>query len=275
MIRIGVFARVGEVSVKTLRHYDEIGLLEPASVDEWSGYRYYTLEQLPRLHRILALKDLSLSLDEIAHLLRRRLPPEEMQRILRAKEAELRAKVTEELARLARVETRLRQLEQERTMSHYDVRLKNVEPLLVASVRDTIPNWEEVSPTFNRLFDEVYAYTASQGAVFAGPPLDLWHEEGPPSGADMPVEAAFPIAAPIPESERVKVYHLPGAETMASAIHHGPFAGLSEANHAAVQWISDNGYQICGPGRGIYLQYERAGDPNAYITEIQYPVRKA
>ena len=86
MVRIGVFARLSEVSIKTLRHYDDIGLLAPAYVDDWSGYRYYTLEQLPRLYRILALKDLGFSLDEIAGLLRRNLAPAEMTRLLRDKQ---------------------------------------------------------------------------------------------------------------------------------------------------------------------------------------------
>ncbi len=275
MVRIGVFARLSEVSVKTLRHYDDIGLLAPAYVDDWSGYRYYTLEQLPRLYRILALRDLGFSLDEIAGLLRRNLPPAEMTRLLRDKQAEMQRRIAEEQARLARVETRLRQLEQENTMPDYDIRLKKVEPLLVASVRDTIPDWEQVTPTFNRLFDEVYGYATSQGAVIAGPGFDLWHEDGPPSGADMAVEAAFPIVAPIPDSERVKVSHLPAVETMASAIHRGPFRGIGQAHEAIVRWTKANGRRICGPSREVYLQYERDGDPSAYVTEVQYPVTEA
>ena len=160
-------------------------------------------------------------------------------------------------------------------MPDYDVRLKTVEPLLVASVRDTIPDWEQVTPTFNRLFDEVYGYATSQGAVIAGPGLDLWHEEGPPSGADMPVEAAFPLAAPIPESERVKVHHLPAVETMASTIYHGSFTRIGQAHGAVIQWIYANGRRLCGPSREVYLQYNRDGDPNDYVTEIQYPVTNA
>lgn len=244
-------------------------------MDDWSGYRYYTLEQLPRLYRILALKDLGFSLDEIAGLLRRNLAPEEMTRLLRGKQAEMQQRVAEEGARLARVETRLRQLEQENAMPDYDVRLKKVEPLLVASVRDIIPNWDQVNPTFNRLFDEVYEYASRQGVAFAGPRLDLWHEEGPPSGADMPVEAACPIATPIPESERIKVYHLPAVETMASTIHHGPFTRIGQAHEAVIRWAEANSRRLCGPSREVYLQYERDGDPNAYVTEVQYPITSA
>jgi effector-binding domain-containing protein len=186
----------------------------------------------------------------------------------------MQQRVAADQARLARVETRLRQLTLEETMSDYDVRLKKVEPLLVASIRDTIPDWEQVTPTFNRLFDEVYAYAQSRGAVLAGPALDLWHHEGRPSGNEMPVEAAAPLAAPILESARVQVYHLLAVETMASTIHQGTFVRIGQAHEAVVRWTQTNGYQISGPSREIYLQYEREGNPNDYLTEIQYPVTK-
>src|SRR5437763_15527085 len=73
-LKIGEFARLGMVAVSALRYYDEVGLLKPAGVDRWTGYRYYTPEQLPALYRILALKDLGLSLEQIRVLLGETLP---------------------------------------------------------------------------------------------------------------------------------------------------------------------------------------------------------
>jgi DNA-binding transcriptional MerR regulator len=69
MIKIGDFSKLARVSIKALRYYDEIGLLKPVSVDQYTGYRYYSTSQLPRLIRIIALKDMGLSLEEIAKLL--------------------------------------------------------------------------------------------------------------------------------------------------------------------------------------------------------------
>ncbi len=85
MIRIGDFARFSRVSVKTLRHYDEIGLLKPGKVDEWTGYRYYALDQLSQLNRILALKDFGLSLEQIGQLLKEGLSLAQLQGMLRLK----------------------------------------------------------------------------------------------------------------------------------------------------------------------------------------------
>ena len=87
MIKIGDFARLAEVSIVTLRHYDEIGLLKPVSVDKFTGYRYYSIEQLPRLNRILALKDLGFSLEQISTMLNG-ISLEEMRGMLKLRHAE-------------------------------------------------------------------------------------------------------------------------------------------------------------------------------------------
>jgi DNA-binding transcriptional MerR regulator len=112
MFKIGEFSRISRVSVKTLRYYDGIGLLTPARVDLFTGYRYYSADQLPRLNRILALKDLGLSLEQIAALLDDDLPPAEIRGMLRLKRVEIQQHLEEEQARLARVEARLKQIEQ-------------------------------------------------------------------------------------------------------------------------------------------------------------------
>jgi DNA-binding transcriptional MerR regulator len=274
MVRIGVFARLSEVSIKTLRHYDEFGLLKPTYIDDWSGYRYYTLDQLPRLYRILALKDLGFTLGEITTLLHRNLPTAEMTRLLQGKHAEMQQRVAADQARLARVETRLRQLTLEGTMSDYDVRLKKVEAQLAASIRATIPDWDQVTPTFNRLFDELIAYVDGQKGQWAGAPFDRWLDDQPVK-TDLHVEVCAPLLKAIPAGGGVQVVDLEGVETMATTIHHGPFTELKQAHEAVMRWAERNDYRLSGPSREIYLQYERNGNPADYVTEIQYPVTRS
>jgi len=117
MFKIGEFSRLSQVPVKTLRYYDEIGLLRPAEVDDFTGYRHYSADQMPRLNRILALKDLGLSLAQIGELLDGDLPAEQIRGMLRMKQAEVKDRVKEEQARLDRVERRLNQIEQEGAMA--------------------------------------------------------------------------------------------------------------------------------------------------------------
>src|SRR5258708_3344144 len=96
MLKIGEFSRLSQVTIKTLHHYDEIGLLKPAQVDPFTDYRYYTVDQLPRLHSIMALKELGLSLEEIARLLLDDLPPEQIRGMFRLKQAEAQPRVPED-----------------------------------------------------------------------------------------------------------------------------------------------------------------------------------
>ncbi len=113
MLKIGEFAKKTQVTVKTLRHYDRLGLLKPAWIDRFTGYRYYAQEQLPRLNRIMALKDLGFTLQQTGRILQNELTVDELRGMLRLKCAELEQHIEEEQARLARVEARLRQIEHE------------------------------------------------------------------------------------------------------------------------------------------------------------------
>lgn len=113
MYKIGEFARAGQVTVKALRHYARLGLLRPGWVDRFSGYRYYTEDQLATLHRILALKELGFSLQQVALLLDDHLQIEQLRSMLKMKQEELAERVRLETERLTRVEERLRQIEQE------------------------------------------------------------------------------------------------------------------------------------------------------------------
>ena len=132
MFRIGDFSRLSLVSVKALRYYDELGLLKPARVDEFTGYRYYAASQLTRLNRVLALKDMGLSLEQIALLLDKEPTPDQIRGLLRLKQVELQQQLVEGQARLTRIEAWLQAFEQEVTMPGYDVILKKVAPLKVA-----------------------------------------------------------------------------------------------------------------------------------------------
>ena len=152
MFKIGEFSKLSMVSTKTLRYYDEIGLFKPAKIDRFSGYRYYSASQLSRLNRILALKDLGLSLDQIAHLLENDLPPAEIRGMLRLKQVEIETQVREEQARLARVETRLRQIEQEGIMPTQEIVLKEIPAQNVASVREVLPNMGQLGGLYEELF---------------------------------------------------------------------------------------------------------------------------
>ncbi len=269
MFKIGEFSRLTHVPVKTLRYYDELGLMKAVAVDRFTGYRYYSAGQLPRLNRILALKDLGLSLAQIAQLLDGGLPPEQLRGMLRLKQAELQQQMLEEQARLDRVEWRLRQIEQEGAMSTQEVVIKKVPAMTVASVRDVIPTYSDVG----RLYDELMPYLGQHRIRPAGPPLAIYYDTEYRE-RDVDVEAAIPVMESAPAGGRVATRQLPAVEQMASTIHLGPFEGLTGTYSRLMGWIEANGYRISGPNREVYVQCEPGSDPSTYVTEVQFPVER-
>ncbi len=270
MIRIGDFARIGQVSIVTLRHYDEIDLLKPAAVDSSTGYRYYSVSQLPRLNRILALKDLGFSLDQIGQVLSG-LTAEQLRGMLKMKQAEVQQQIADEQARLTRIEARLRQIESEDHMPVYDVALKMVPAMWIASRTVTIPSNDRVPLYLDAALLEAHAYAKATGARALGDWFAIWHQPAE-IRADEVAEAAVPIDQALPSSDRVKVYELPRTQ-VASVIHHGAFENLVQEHTAALSWIETNGYQVVGPYREIYIRHDRSNMAEA-ATEIQYPVEK-
>jgi DNA-binding transcriptional MerR regulator len=268
MLKIGDFAKISRVSVKALRYYDEIGLLKPSQIDKFSSYRYYTFDQLPRLNRILALKDLGLSLDQIAVLLDENLSIDEMHGMLRLKQAELQQIVQEEQARLDRVAARLRQIEQEGRLPEYEVILKRVDPMLIAAASGVIPNLETIEQVFGRLFGLLDAHVCSR---MAGPPVALYFDMDERQ-EDIHVEIAYPVQPNTPGTPEITVYDLPGIEA-ACTIHRGAFDGLGNAYCSLITWIQTSGYRTLSPSREIYLHFDLMTPVN-HITEIQIPVVK-
>lgn len=271
MIRIGEFSRISKVSIKTLRFYDETGLLHPAQVDDFTGYRYYTFSQLAHLHRILALKEMGFPLEQIGRLLDDDLSAEQLRGMLKARRSEIQARLEDELERLSRVEARLRLLEKESSMSEIEVVIKTVEPLTIASVRDTIPTYSQQGI----LWRDLEGYLAMQRVRPVGPCFSMYHDEEYRE-QDVDAEVCEPVAASLSESKRMRVRSLPGGQ-MACAVHRGPYESLGEATEAIIHWIETNGYRITGPEREIYLVPGRNGNQNDpdTVTEVQFPVEKA
>jgi DNA-binding transcriptional MerR regulator len=273
MIKIGDFSHLSRVPVKTLRYYDEIGLFKPAHIDPFTSYRFYTIDQLPQLHRILALKELGLSLEQIATLMKDDLTPEQIRGMLRLKQVEIQQHIVAEQDRLARVEMHLRYIEMERKMSTIDAVIKQIGTQRVLSARAIVQGSDGIQQFIGEAFDTVF----KAGIKFAGAPFVLYYsvEE---SAFDMevvvPVEAAFMGEVPLPSGRKMIVSTLPAA-TVVSTLHRGAYDSIGETYAQISKWISENDYAFVGACREIYLKsYESTQNPAEFLTEIQYPVEK-
>jgi DNA-binding transcriptional MerR regulator len=283
MFKIGEFARISRIPVKTLRYYDEIGLLKPAEVDRFTGYRYYSAGQLARLNRILTFKDLGLSLEQIAQLLDEALTAEQVQGMLRLRQTEIAQEVSEAQARLARLEVRIRQIEQEGLMSATEITYKTVEPLTILSIREVVPSVEQMGPRISAAFGRLYGFIDQAQARVAGAPLVLYHAHEQSGGyefheEDIDTETAVVVdPAGLPAEVPAGITRRTLERTAAaSAIHQGSYETIGQTYAAVSKWLEDSGYRISGPPREIYLRGPESGvPPQEYLTEIQYPVERA
>lgn len=270
MFRIGDFSRLSFVTVKTLRYYDEIGLLKPVLVDSFTGYRYYSAEQLPRLNYIRNLRSLDLSLEQIATLVDGGFSLSQMKNILIVKQAELRQRIGDEEQRLERVGELLRQIEKEDGMPDYQVEIRELPPMTIASVRGTVPTYHDITMLIEKL---VPVFTEHATSI-AGPFLAIYHDMEYRE-SDVDIEAGIPISSRLSLPDPIQVRDLPGEQTAACTLHHGPFETISEAYTALMQWCETNGYELAGPDREIYLKGPGdASDPADYVTELQQPVTR-
>jgi DNA-binding transcriptional MerR regulator len=270
MIKIGDFSRLSQVPISTLRYYDEVGLLRPAAIDEASGYRFYMLEQLPLLNRILALKWLGLSLDQIAQLLAEKVPTSHIHGMLLMKRLELQQQGREVEERLSRVETRLKMLEQEKTMS-YDVVLKSIPAMMIASHRSLVADFKK----WFRFKAETQTVIRQSGVKEIGPWMTLYHHQGYRE-QELYVEVAVPIDANLgrklqqSESPDFTVYELPETN-VASVVYPYSKEAVAAVYEAIGLWVYSHDYRYVGSCREVYLHDD---DQFRGQEEIQFHVEK-
>ena len=270
MFKIGDFARINKVTIKTLRHYDSLGLLRPDKIDHFTGYRFYTADQMPRLNRILALKEIGFPLEEIMEILNSSLSASELEALLEIKRLEIVSHIKNEQAKLERVRFLIKLCEQEDFVMKYDVVIKRVESIKIASVRDTIPSYGEQG----HLWEELVGYINKHEVKIIPPCMVIYYEEGYTEGS-VDAEIIESIVGDMPETDRIKVKTLPAAPEMACVVHTGPYSSLSMAYSAISKYIEDNSYEVVAPPRELYLKGGWVTeDPNEFVTELQFPVRK-
>lgn len=283
MLGIGDFSRLGQVTTRTLRLYDELGLLKPAHVDDATGYRYYSASQLSRLNRILVLKDMGFSLEQIMRLLEGDLPVDQLRGMFMMKQAEVERELKESKTRLGRVSMRLRQIEQEGQLSDYEVIRKSIEPLVVVSARQVVPTGDDISYYRRALFSLVYRWLKQAKTEPPGPEITIYHHAEYVE-REIDVEAAVVIDSSVLESSPslvaanggVAIRELPAVEQMASVIHHGSFSDCEQAMLALSTWIGAHDLSVMGPCREIHLSGSEleCQDYESMVIEVQLPVEK-
>jgi len=271
MFNIGEFSKLAQVTTRQLRFYDELGLLVPERTDA-NGRRYYAASQLARLHRILALKDLGFSLEQVRGLLADHIPVEELRGMLRLRQAESERRAQDELRRHRAIGARLDHLERfdDDPLSVILKRVPEVTWLrtraTVASLADAGALFEHVTATLGtRAFEKqgfFMAVVRSPGLLEEGVDVEAGRAlRGPVSEAAVREAPAFEVKA------------LPAVEDTACVVHQGSHDRLLLAYGMLGRWLEREGYRIDGPTREVLLQVPRETDGSDAVTEVQLPVR--
>ena len=278
MFKIGDFSKLGQISVRMLRHYDQLGLLKPDHVDKFTGYRYYTAGQLAHLNRILFFKDLGFSLQQIKDLLSNNLPNDQLRGMLMMKQVELEREVQDSHARLARVEARLRQIEQEGKPPPYEVTTKPAEEMVVASVRQLVPKPQDMDYYCKQMYTTLYRGLDDIGISPRYPELTFYHNDEYPE-TDLDVETAVVVSEQYldaaPEHPHLKIRNAPAEKNVAALVYEGPFRNVGSAVLVLLNWIGINEWNISGPVRELHLSgpaHINGELQEKAVLELQIPI---
>lgn len=268
MFSIGVFSKINKVTTKTLRYYDEIGLLKPEYVDETTGYRYYTSQQLPKLHKIITLKQMGLSLHAINEVINNVVA---IELFLQLKKQDILQNIKAEEGKLLQIRSYLNNMKGE-IYSMYNAIVKELPRVHVASMRQVIPNYDA-------LFDLCPNVMAKEmkrlSCVCATPSycFNIYHD-GEYKAQDIDTEICEAVIEKKTDTEILKFKTMEAIPTAVCVLHKGPYQTIGAAYSFTFKWIEENQYEVIGNPRESYIDgiwnQESEGD---WLTEIQVPVK--
>jgi len=271
MLKIGDFSKLSRISIRMLRHYDEIGLLKPECVDNFTGYRYYKAGQLSQSGRILLLKNMGFSLAAITEIIHQYGDAEALRNYLRIKYAEVKQEAAEAEERLRLLESTINRLGKDEFVMKYDVNVKEMPRRNVASVREVIPNYESEGMLWGKLREEI----EPQNVVYENPcyTAAVFHDQSFKE-SDVDVEVQIAVSGKYRDTQNVRFKTIEPVLT-ASVTYQGGYDKLNEVNEAIGNWLAESDYEFDGAMFNIYhVSPAMEQNPDNWVTEVCYPVKK-
>ena len=271
-IRIGDFARLAQVTVRTLRHYEHEGLLRPHHIRNRSGYRYYDAAQLLLVQRILVLRDLGLSIPDVRAALR---SGDGGAQILNSHRTQLRKAILDHSARLDHLDSILRGLEDSADHAAASMRVRSIPPVTAVCRRATVSN---LGTAVTGMFERAEA--DASGARIDESPFLLFHGDRRANG-DLDIEVCIPVD---PCAQMPGVRRIDGLAAAGCVVYQGAYSQTDTLFDSMRGWIKQTGATAAGPSREVYHRFgagqigyglpahRLAGDPADYVTELQIPL---
>lgn len=271
MLKIGDFSKLSRISIRMLRHYDEIGILHPQCVDDFTGYRYYNESQLPLAGKIQALKSLGFGLSVIKEILDQYEDVQEIERFLLVKQKELEEEALETQQKLRLLDSTLKWLRKDGRLMDYNVTLKTLPERYVASVRQVIPAYDCEGMLWETMCRELEGQHVQQAVPCYG--MAIFHDEGH-KDHDPDVEIQSAVVGKYQDTEHVKFKNVPPIQ-IASVTYKGSYEQITRVNDAVANWVKANGYDFNGKSFCIYhVSPQETSNPDEFVTEVCFPVKK-
>ncbi len=266
MLKIGDFSKLSRVSVRMLRHYDDIGLLKPAETDAFTGYRYYREDQLPVMGRITALKDMGFALADIVRILEIYEDRDQLDAFLAAREEELLHLSKETEYKLTLLGTARKRLREERNM-RFNVTVRTIPERYAATVQGIVPHYEDEGLLWGMMAECRTPLIPAEPCLAAAAFLDKEYKE-----ENVEIQVSMTVRGTCEDTAHVKFRTLP-AVRVASCVVKGSYAQMGEATAAVAAWIHENGYRVNGPMFNIYhVSPNETSNPDDYVTELCFPI---
>ncbi|EPY2272455.1 MerR family transcriptional regulator [Clostridium sporogenes] len=270
MFKIGEFSKLTQVSIRMLRYYDETGILKPAEVNESTGYRMYSIEQIHTLNKILFLRDTGFSVAEIAYAFSN-WDNDSLKKQLKIKEDETKAVIKAEKERLLKIRTAMEDINKKCIENHYNVTLKSIPSYNVISLRKIIPNYfyEEY------LWKEIYDYIEAENLNISqcNDNFSIYHDKEYKE-ENVDVEVCIITEEKAVNKDGFIFRKTEPIEKMACSMVYGPYENISYAYTSFAHWLNQHSkYKMMGINRQVCHKGPwNEKDPDKYLTEIQIPV---
>ena len=268
MFKIGEFSKLVRVSPRMLRHYEQNGVLRPAEVDRFTGYRLYSAAQIPLLSRIIELRDAGFGVEEIKTILPKYDDHAAMREALHRKQAQVEKNLAAEQAKLAKIAALCGKLQEVNMV--YNVEIKTLPTEKVLSLREIIPSPEQETEQWEKLA----AFIAKKEINASAVGYSIYHDDDAKE-TDVDIEVAVNVESFGADWGNFKFKELPAIPQAAIVRFSGPYTGYYEAISKLAAWIEENGYVMSGGVRGLGIKsHANCDNESDFLTELQIPVEK-
>lgn len=268
MFQIGEFSKLTQVTIRMLRYYDEVGLLKPAEIDPWTGYRLYSVEQIPVLNRIIYLRDSGFNVSEIAVALRIN-DPQELVAQLDLKYMEVEQTIKMEQEKLKKIEFAKSEILHKKSEMHYNIAIKSISSYPVLSLRRIIDDYYQEG----RLWQELSAFAQEHQIQVSKDTFSIYYDTDYRE-KEVDVELCAVVKKLGKSQDGLTFRNSESVPMMACTMVYGPFSNIAGAYCGFAEWLQKNSqYEMSGPTRQIVHRGPwNEGNPEKYLIELQIPI---